>query len=436
MFLQGVIEVIISLIFTWFVLSTATVQIQEWVAARLQWRARDLEDALVNMLNERGLTRLFYDHPIIRSLSGKENGAERKPSYIPANQFSTVLLSIILSAGTESALLVHSLYNLPDQLKLIRPPEKRKQAEADLARITELARLGGSNQSSAAMDNLILATLEKEMIGLGERHPELKDFIAGLNRKATGDRAEIEKLSASLPGDDATQSDTRSLLKGALALGVINPGLRLSLNSLLIGVDKPGTSDADFLARLQANIETWFNDTMDRLSGWYKRKAQWAAFAIGLSAALLLNVDTIQLATQLWKEPALREAISANTELIIQQYSETAGPEGSDPLSALQRAQDQYLGLPVGWDFNVVQLMPTESCAFDPDSGQVFGFQWQGVCRRPFGASETTNGWLWLIKKVAGILMTAAASAQGSSFWFDVLMKVVNVRSAGIKPAG
>ena len=103
---------------------------------------------------------------------------------------------------------------------------------------------------------------------------------------------------------------------------------------------------------------------------------------------------------------------------------------------ALQNAQEQYLGLPVGWNFNAVQLMASESCAFAPASGQVFGFNWYGECRRPFGASASTNGWAWILIKLAGLLMTAVASAQGSSFWFDVLMKVVNVRSAGIKPAG
>ncbi len=436
MFLQGVIEVIISLVFTWFVLSTATVQIQEWIAARFQWRARDLEDAVAGMLQDRGLTRLFYDHPIIRSLSGRENGADRKPSYIPSNQFSTVLLSMILSAGRESSLMIHSLYALPDQLKLIQSPQRRKEAQADLTRIMELARLGGSTESDTPIDNLILATLEKEITGLGERHEELKDFINGLQKKAAADREQIEKLAGSLPVEQEKSANLRNVVKGTLALGVINPGLRLAMNSLLIGVDKPGTSDEDFLARMQGNIETWFNDTMDRLSGWYKRKAQMAAFLIGLAAALLLNVDTIHLASQLWKEPALREAISANTELLIQQYSENPGASNLDPIAALQEAQDQYLGLPVGWDFNVVQLESSGGCAFSPAPGQEFGFNWRGECRRPFGASASTNGWAWLLIKLAGLLITAGASAQGSSFWFDILMKVVNVRSAGIKPAG
>ena len=126
MYLENVIQLIVGLVFTWFVLSTATVQIQEWIAARLQWRAKDLEHAIQRMLNDRGLAKLFYDHPIIRSLS--EPGY--RPSYIPSKQFSTVLMTMIQSAGAESTLLIHGLYSLEDQLAHIKPAGKRKQAHA------------------------------------------------------------------------------------------------------------------------------------------------------------------------------------------------------------------------------------------------------------------------------------------------------------------
>jgi hypothetical protein len=42
---------------------------------------------------------------------------------------------------------------------------------------------------------------------------------------------------------------------------------------------------------LQENIEKWFNDMMERVSGWYKRKVQFfiALFAFGL--VVLFNAD-------------------------------------------------------------------------------------------------------------------------------------------------
>ena len=51
--------------------------------------------------------------------------------------------------------------------------------------------------------------------------------------------------------------------------------------------------------KVKANIETWFNGTMDRVSGWYKRRTQMILFAIGVIAALILNVDAITIAQRL-----------------------------------------------------------------------------------------------------------------------------------------
>ena len=435
MFIQSIIEVIVGLVFTWFVLSTATIQIQEWIAARLRWRANDLENAIRKMLNDRSLTRLFYDHPIIRGLAGRDMNQNFKPSYIPANQFSTVLLSLILEAGSESALLVHGLYGLRDQLKIIKPPERRRSAQADLERILELARLSPAAQDGTPIDNLILATLEKEIRDFGARYAEMKDAVEALRKKAAADRSEIEKLSESLGEGSSASAQLRALLTGTLAMGVVNPDLRLALNSLLIGIDRQGLKDEDVLNLLKSNIETWFNDTMDRLSGWYKRKAQVAAFIIGLLIASLLNIDTLHMADQLWREPTIREIINAHADVILQEYG--AGlPEGEgDPLAAVEFLQRHYLGLPLGWSVPVVKLLPGESCAFVPAQGTVFGFSWGGECRRPAGVDAAANGWVWLLAKLTGLLITGVASAQGSSFWFDLLMKIVNVRSAGIKPA-
>jgi hypothetical protein len=39
-----------------------------------------------------------------------------------------------------------------------------------------------------------------------------------------------------------------------------------------------------------------------------------------------------------------------------------------------------------------------------------------------------------MLAKLAGLLMTGLALSLGAPFWFDVLTRFVNVRSAGTKP--
>ena len=71
---------------------------------------------------------------------------------------------------------------------------------------------------------------------------------------------------------------------------------------------------------------------MDRLTGAYKRRAQAIAFIIGFFLALLLNVDTINVANSLWREPTLRQAIIAQAE----NYTPPATSQGTTTIAPLE----------------------------------------------------------------------------------------------------
>ncbi len=53
-------------------------------------------------------------------------------------------------------------------------------------------------------------------------------------------------------------------------------------------------------------LETWFDDTMNRVSGRYKRRVQFILFAIGIPLAFILNIDSIEIAGKLSKKKDLR----------------------------------------------------------------------------------------------------------------------------------
>jgi hypothetical protein len=53
-----------------------------------------------------------------------------------------------------------------------------------------------------------------------------------------------------------------------------------------------------------------------------------------------------------------------------------------------------------------------------------------GACTR---LGNPPQGWGFVTKAV-GVLITALAAMQGAPFWFEILKKIVNVRSTGIKP--
>ena len=433
MYLQEIFEVVIGLVFIWLVLSTATMQVGEWIAALLKWRATDLEKTIKRMINDDDLSRLFYDHPLIRSLSEEKTNRDARPSYIPANKFSTVLLSMIQNAETEGSLLLHGIYALTSRAKQIRAGAQQKQARADLERLAELARLSISTEGGEAIGNLMLTALQKEITDLGARYPELKAPAREVLAKADSDKAQIDALIGTLPNTQSPAGDFNKVLRGTLALRVTNPGLRLTLSSLFLGIEEASAAGGDCLQVLRTNIESWFNDSMDRLSGRYKRRAQWTAFAIGFVIAAVLNVDTVNVSTQLWREPILRQAISANAARLLAQSGQSNPPAATDLVIALQ---DQFLNvtLPIGWTLQGGSALAGMGCSLLPGTGSTFGLALGGGCLRPVDTPLATSSWLWTVTKLAGLLMTGLATTQGSSFWFDILVKIVNVRGTGLRP--
>ena len=65
------------------------------------------------------------------------------------------------------------------------------------------------------------------------------------------------------------------------------------------------------LQKLHDSVEVWFNNSMDRVSGAYKRRTQHVLFALGLITAFALNADTLDMWRRLNTDDKLREGIAA-----------------------------------------------------------------------------------------------------------------------------
>src|SRR6185503_17479828 len=59
---------------------------------------------------------------------------------------------------------------------------------------------------------------------------------------------------------------------------------------------------------IQKRLESWFDETMQRVSGKYKRKTQLATMVIAAGVTVFMNADTVQVAHKLWVSPTLRAA--------------------------------------------------------------------------------------------------------------------------------
>jgi hypothetical protein len=174
---------------------------------------------------------------------------------------------------------------------------------------------------------------------------------------------------------------------------VPNERVREALTTLWRDVKERVDKKEDQLAAFRKSAETWYDDTMARVSGWYRRRVQLVLWCIAITLAVLLNVDSVNLARVFWSDETVRAAVVAQAERAAEQ-GEADGV--SQDLEALE--------VPLGWSFG---------------DGR---------------AQDLPSGWQAWLAKVIGILLTSAAISLGAPFWFDLLGKVAKLRSSGSPP--
>lgn len=167
-------------------------------------------------------------------------------------------------------------------------------------------------------------------------------------------------------------------------------------------------SDED-LVNIRKNVEDWFNDAMDRLSGWYKRRAQVIIAVVAVCVTVLLNVDTLTIANGLWRDDALRSATVAGAEQVAK--------DSPNANTQQLRTRIDALKVPLGYS------------SVSRDTGEELPFLSSGWMRENFGSSLQDN-----LAKLAGLALTAIALSFGAPFWFDLLNSFINLRSTGKPP--
>jgi hypothetical protein len=170
------------------------------------------------------------------------------------------------------------------------------------------------------------------------------------------------------------------------AAGVAVPTVRAAIDAcpddkvkqMLQGMySRAGRKEAEF----HQAIASWFDASMDRVGGAYKRHVQLVSFCIALAIAMLLNFDAFAVADAIWRHP----------EYVVRMQA----PPAHTALQDLDLS-----GLPIGW------------------SGQV----WEH-----FSAADG-------LVKFLGMLTCALAALFGAPFWFDLLQKFVRLRGSGTPP--
>jgi hypothetical protein len=203
------------------------------------------------------------------------------------------------------------------------------------------------------------------------------------------------------------------------------------------------------LSSLRDGIATWFDQTMDRLGGSYKRKLKTISFVVGLVLAVGINADTVAVSRALWHDSALRDqmvkfasrqvasAPAASPAVVPGGTSTPATGSAAAPadLSAsfkeLRLAEEDVRPLPIGWSFG--KKAPAHPVADKASPGA--GAPVDAASAGDDGSRDSEIRILDIVIKAVGLVLTALALTLGAPFWFDVLSKFINLRGTGEKPA-
>jgi hypothetical protein len=187
----------------------------------------------------------------------------------------------------------------------------------------------------------------------------------------------------------------------------------------------------------QRNLEQWYNDAMDRVSGWYKRYTQRALIVIGLLLAVAFNVDSVRVARTLWLDRDARQAMVTAAGNYTASHSAPAKQTGAQPAEANQATDNSLTANQGASDIGKLETqLQTNVKAFnDVTTSALLPMGW----KHPWGFYE---GYFMTAPKdavfstttlLAGWVMTALAISLGAPFWFDTLNRFMVVRST-VKP--
>jgi hypothetical protein len=321
--------------------------------------------------------------------------------------------------------------------------QARVQAQAALQALADKAKDAYEQATKAASE----ASGNAELARLAVEAKSNMDHINAALKLLEARRAAI--ASAKNPKETALLLNAGTTLRQALefgrtlaaqypdALGNIQEGLKRlpegpTKESLLVLVDKTRREVNAMEHQAEAfrqNLESWFNDAMQRVGGWYKRWTQRVLLALATVVVIVSNADTVMLIQRLSQDNALRASLVSAAQEAVKSMPNPESPEIIPPGGAkpqgeegriqhgeddriqfvLQKARD--LKLPVGWSLD----NPNDPGYFLP----------------PELSLEFAR---WVLYKLFGLIISIFAVSLGAPFWFDMLSKFVNLRSAGTPP--
>jgi hypothetical protein len=245
------------------------------------------------------------------------------------------------------------------------------------------------------------------------------------DRQAGSRRSQLRSLPAYIPArsfaaavidlvapDGSGQTTMDVIKKNVDALPATMSPFKPSLQALI-------KTAGDDVSQFRTAVERWYDDHMDRVSGWYKRHVAKITLLIGVILVVLLNINPLTIGRTLYTQSTVSTAVSA---VAAKSTNCSAGQSPQDCLSQLQGqlSAAATAGLPIGWG-------TVRDCA-EPKA------QCNWLDQRGIFSRHGSSAWQFVLVLI-GFAIMIIALLPGAQFWFGLLSKLGSLRSTGPKPA-
>lgn len=232
----------------------------------------------------------------------------------------------------------------------------------------------------------------------------------------------IEKLTFIKDQPKKVVTDLQEVIDAIAKTEALSPELKrvfiLYANEAILSGAADVKSTFDKFMAFRGKIESWYNTSMERVSGHLKSKYVFPlTIVIATVVASAGNADSIEIAKYLHRNPQITAQIAAegyltgqdSSNVYLNRLNEVKAYNRKDTvidreteaavkkeLATINEAKAVLAqSLPLGWDNVVVKSWPS---------------------------------------KIFGILITIFAIIMGAPFWFELLNKIANLRGNGTKP--
>ncbi len=397
---NNILLILISLVFIYAVLSILVSILTEWWNSRFKERGIFLKDSIYKLLKDplnKDYGYLFYNHVTI---AGLKSAPDRDPHYISGAMFAEALIDIIAQQVVNN-----------QKVKVVINPDGTREYQME---------------------------------------------------------------SNTIPGD----------IMDRFQMGVSGMNTSPFADLMQSFIDKSAHSDKKY-ADLKAHIEKWYNDYMDRVSGWYKTKQRKKFLIAGFAVAIVLNVDSLHLlkmlsldpdlknrmvasaeqtAANIRKDSTLRTDISSMTKVVsisksdmqnarsfqidtvrameilkkLNEWDSTrkiADSTAKKDLKQLNEALNLVteLNIPIGWSETSAPASWFQSKKTETDT--LVTSKNPGLVRYLNERNNDPDAGT-VLKYLIGIIISGISLSFGAPFWFELLVKFVNIRRSGKIPEG